>query len=118
MQKFNDGLKELCELAGFNDRTLIVEQYMGRKARLEKYYVEKFKVVSSHCCRRSFATNLYRMGYQLSQIMPMTGHSTESQLRQYIGIDNEQNAESIGLDILRTNENQSQYANGYLRMVK
>jgi integrase len=105
-------------LPGGDSETLIVEQYTGRKARLEKYYVEKFEVVSSHCCRRSFATNLYRMGYQLSQIMPMTGHSTESQLRQYIGIDNEQNAESIGLEILRHKDTRSENPNTYLRMVK
>ena len=103
MQQFNYGLKELAELAGFDNRILIVEQYMGRKAKVEKYYMKKYEVVSSHICRRSFATNLYRMGYRLSQIMLMTGHSTESQLRQYIGIDNEQNAEEIGLMILQQN---------------
>ena len=103
MQKFNNGIKELIKLAGFDDQVLIVEQYMGRKARIEKYYQQKYEAVSSHICRRSFATNLYRMGYRLSQIMPMTGHSTESQLRQYIGIDNEQNAEEIGLMILQQN---------------
>ena len=101
MQKFNDGLKELTKLAGFDEKILVVEQYMGRRARVEKYHVKKYEIISSHVCRRSFATNLYRMGYRLSQIMPMTGHATESQLRQYIGIDNEQNAEEIGLMILQ-----------------
>ncbi len=101
MQKFNDGIKELAKLAEFNERILVVEQYIGRRARVEKYHVKKYEVISSHVCRRSFATNLYRMGYRLSQIMPMTGHATESQLRQYIGIDNEQNAEEIGLMILQ-----------------
>lgn len=100
MQKFNNGIKALAEKAGFNDNILVVNQYMGRNARLEKSYVEKYKLVSSHLCRRSFATNLYRMGFRLSQIMPMTGHATESQLQQYIGIDNEQNAENIGLMML------------------
>lgn len=101
IQKFNDGLKELAKLAGFDECVLVVEQYIGRRARVEKYYALKHDLVSSHICRRSFATSLYRMGYRLSQIMPMTGHATESQLRQYIGIDNEQNAEDIGLMILR-----------------
>ncbi|MEM9546934.1 MAG: phage integrase SAM-like domain-containing protein [Bacteroidota bacterium] len=97
MQKFNDGLKELADLVGFNDKILVVKQFIARKARVEKCYVEKHKLVSSHLCRRSFATNMYRMGFKLSQIMPMTGHSTESQLREYIGIDNEQNAEEVGM---------------------
>ncbi len=100
MQKFNEGMKELCRRAGFDAEILKVEQYMGRKARVEKSYVKKYRLVSSHCCRRSFATNLYREGYRLSQIMPMTGHSTETQLREYIGIDAEMNAEEIALNIM------------------
>ena len=101
MQKFNEGIKDVCEIAGFDQKILKVEQYMGRKARIEKCYIPKYKEVSSHTCRRSFATNLYRMGYSLAQIMPMTGHATESQLRDYIGIDGEQNAEAIAMDILQ-----------------
>ncbi|WP_367389048.1 tyrosine-type recombinase/integrase [Lewinella sp. LCG006] len=103
MQKFNEGVKDLCQLAGFTEKILQVEQYMGRKAGIEKSYTEKYKLVSSHCCRRSFATNLYRMGYSLAQIMPMTGHATESQLRDYIGIDGEMNAEEIALSIVARN---------------
>ncbi len=101
MQKFNDGIKEVCKQAGFDQSTLKIEQYIGRKARVEKSYVPKYLEVSSHICRRSFATNLYRMGYSLAQIMPMTGHATESQLRQYIGIDNEVNAEEIAFSIMQ-----------------
>lgn len=104
MQKFNDGLKTLCERAGFDESVLVVEQYIGRKARLKRLYKPKYEVISSHTCRRSFATNLYRMGYKLSQIMPMTGHSTESQLRIYIGIDAEENAEQIAMEILERNQ--------------
>lgn len=104
MQKFNNGVKELADKAGFDDKTLVVNQYMGRKAKVEKLYIAKYKLVSSHLCRKSFATNLYRMGFRLSQIMPMTGHATESQLREYIGIDNEQNAEEIGLMFVNRNE--------------
>lgn len=72
---------------------------MGLKARVEKSYVLKHEEISSHTCRRSFATNLYRMGYSLGQIMPMTGHATEAQLRVYIGIDAEENAEAVARSI-------------------
>ena len=104
MQKFNDGLKVLCKKAGINDEVLVVEQYMGRKPKLVKRFVPKYKLVTSHICRRSFATNLYRMGYALAQIMPMTGHATEAQLRLYIGIDAEENAEQIALAIHERNQ--------------
>lgn len=100
MQKFNITIKDICKKAKLTDKVFIVEQYIGRKARVEKTYIPKFELVSSHTCRRSFATNMYRMGYRLAQIMPMTGHSTESQLREYIGIDNEQNAEEIAFSIM------------------
>ena len=116
MQKFNDGIKEVCKLAGFQEKVLKIEQYIGRKARVEKSYVSKFEEISSHICRRSFATNLYRMGYSLAQIMPMTGHATESQLRQYIGIDNEMNAEEIAFSIIERQQKGKQLS-GNLRVV-
>ncbi len=78
-----------------------VKQFMGRKARVEKSFISKYEAISSHTCRRSFVANLYLMGYSLSQIMPMTGHSSEPQLREYIGIDAEENAERIALSIQR-----------------
>ncbi len=107
MQKFNDSIKQICKMAGFTEKILKVEQYLGRKARVKKFYISKHEDVASHVCRRSFATNLYRMGYRLAQIMPMTGHSTESQLREYIGIDTEQNAEEIAFSIMKHRENKN-----------
>lgn len=101
MQKFNVVIKDICKKAKLEDKVFTVNQYMGRKARVEKTYIPKYKQITSHTCRRSFATNLYRMGYSLAQIMPMTGHATESQLRQYIGIDSEMNAEEIALSIIQ-----------------
>lgn len=100
MQKFNEGIKKVCKIVGIDQNVMKVDQYMGRKAHIAKRYVPKYQEISSHTCRRSFATNLYRQGYSLAQIMPMTGHTTESQLRDYIGIDAEQNAERIALEIM------------------
>ncbi|MCO6490840.1 MAG: phage integrase SAM-like domain-containing protein [Phaeodactylibacter sp.] len=117
MQKFNDGIKEVCKLAGFDEQVLKIEQYMGRKARVEKYHAPKYEEVSSHICRRSFATNLYRMGYRLAQIMPLTGHATESQLREYIGIDNEMNAEEIAFSIMERRNNGRKGSAGTLKVV-
>jgi hypothetical protein len=99
-QKFNDGLKELCELMQMNQPILVVNQYMGRNPRKKKLFESKKNLVASHICRRSFATNLYLLGIRLSQIMPTKGHSTEFQLKQYIGLDIEQNAEDVGQKIL------------------
>lgn len=100
MQKLNTGIKEVCDLAGLHDKVLKVEQFFGRRPRIVKTYIPRFLEVSSHTCRRSFATNLYRMGYRLSQIMQLTGHATEAQLQEYIGINGEETAESIALEIM------------------
>jgi integrase len=81
MQKLNEGLKILCKDAGLDEKVLVIEQYIGRKARVEKRFVPKHELISTHTCRRSFATNLYRMGYSLAQIMPMTGHATEDSIK-------------------------------------
>lgn len=105
MQKLNDGLKILCKDAGFDQLVLLVEQYMGRKAVVRKDYRPKYELITTHTCRRSFATNLYRMGYTIGQIMPMTGHATEGNLRTYIGIDAEENAEEVAQSIERRKAN-------------
>ena len=105
MQKLNDGLKILCKDAEFDQPVLLVEQYMGRKAIVRKDYRPKYELITTHTCRRSFATNLYRMGYTIGQIMPMTGHATEGNLRTYIGIDAEENAEEVAQSIERRKAN-------------
>lgn len=99
-QKLNEDIKEIAQLAGLIDKVLVVNQFIGRKARITKSYAKKWEYVCTHTCRRSFATNLYRMGYSLAQIMPITGHAKETQLRDYIGLDAEENAEAIGLALL------------------
>ncbi|MCB0631225.1 MAG: tyrosine-type recombinase/integrase [Lewinella sp.] len=117
MQKFNVTIKDICHKAKLTDKVFIVNQYIGRKARVEKTYVPKYKEVTSHTCRRSFATNLYRMGYRLAQIMPMTGHAKEAQLREYIGIDSEQNAEEIAFSIMQRQGGEANPKTGHLRIV-
>ena len=117
MHRFNAELKKIAKAAGFDKNVFIVQQYMGRRAKVVKSYRPKFKQITSHTCRRSFATNLYRMGYRLSQIMPMTGHATESQLREYIGIDSEQNAEEVALSIMKRRESGESSSGGNLRIV-
>lgn len=43
--------------------------------------------ISSHCARRSFASNFYELGVEPSGLMQITGHSTERQFFEYIDID-------------------------------
>ncbi|EAR02021.1 integrase [Maribacter sp. HTCC2170] len=82
---FNRYLKKLCESAQINE---LVEGnlYDKETERTKKGLYEKFKLVSSHICRRSFATNFYGdPEYPTPLLMNITAHSTERQFLEYIG---------------------------------
>lgn len=53
-----------------------------------------YELVSSHICRRSFATNLYGHLPNLT-IMQITGHKTESSFLRYIKITSREHAEKL-----------------------
>ena len=83
MTAFNAYIKILCRKANINE---IVK---GRKARTEtteSQLIEgqKWEFISSHVCRRSFASNYYGK-IPTSTIKAITGHTTEEMLLKYIG---------------------------------
>ncbi|MBK7870749.1 MAG: hypothetical protein IPJ74_08695 [Saprospiraceae bacterium] len=47
MQKLNDWIKDICKKAKFDNQILRVEQYMGRKPRIKKFYMPKYGEISS-----------------------------------------------------------------------
>jgi integrase len=67
------------------------EKIIHRK-KFGKY--PKYELVSSHVCRRSFATNLYGKIDTLT-IMKITGHKTEKQFLEYIKITPKEYAEKL-----------------------
>ncbi len=82
---FNRYLKQLCKVANLNT----IEKgsvYNNETKRNEEGNFEKYKLVSSHICRRSFATNFYgNPKYPISLLMTITAHSTEKMFFEYIG---------------------------------
>ncbi len=92
-QKFNLHVKELCKVANFTQMTEGSKMNSVTK-RKEKGVFEKWELVSSHTCRRSFATNLYGKLDNLT-IMAITGHQTETQFLKYIKITNTEKAERL-----------------------
>jgi len=94
-QKFNNHLKDLCKLAGLNEPTegaILVDLDEGNetikkgdhKWRKQFGTFPKHELITSHVCRRSFATNMYG-SMPTPLIMSCTGHSTETQFLEYIG---------------------------------
>lgn len=81
-QKLNDIIKVICKLAG------IVEVVKGTKLNIETNRKElgfypKYELVTSHCFRRSFATNYYKK-IPTPILINITGHSKESLFLTYI----------------------------------
>lgn len=54
-----------------------------------------YKKLTSHAARRSFASNMYNRGVPIEEIMPITGHRTESEFRKYIRVSGEDKAEKF-----------------------
>ncbi|MDM1557483.1 phage integrase SAM-like domain-containing protein [Chryseobacterium indologenes] len=82
---FNYNLKKVCELAGIKSivKGKIFNDDLGRNEIKE---TEKYNLVSSQICRRSFATNFYGdKRFTTPQIMAITGHATETMFLSYIG---------------------------------
>lgn len=109
---FNRYLKELCEKAEINS---IVEGnlYDKEKKKYVRGSYEKYKVIASHVCRRSFATNFYgNKNYPTPILMNITAHSTEEMFLEYIGkkpIDYSiQLAETWARESLKANSNKTE----------
>jgi integrase len=92
-QKFNEYVKQLCKLIGFTDLTQGSKINKATK-RKEEGIFPKWELISSHICRRSFATNLYGKLDNLT-IMGITGHQTETQFLKYIKITKIEKAEKL-----------------------
>jgi len=86
----NKQLQKCGEIAGVNDDIFLREK-KGGKAE-EKHY-KKYQLISSHCGRRSFATNLYKKCKSSLMVMKFTGHKTEDSFYKYICVDKIENAE-------------------------
>jgi integrase len=87
--EYNERLRELGELAGLND---LVQDRVTVKGETTFNFVPKFKKLSAHCARRSFATYCYGLKIPTRTIMQVTGHKTESSFFRYVKINNEEHA--------------------------
>jgi integrase len=104
-QKFNEHVKDLCQVAGFKEKVQGSKIDKKSKRKKEDIY-EKWELVTSHICRRSFATNLYGKLDNLT-IMAITGHQTETQFLKYIKITNTEKADKLKEYWNKQNEEQN-----------
>ena len=91
-QVMNNYIKEVASLANLKDK---VETTITKGGMVKKEAIEKYKLVTTHTARRSFATNLYLADIPAISIMKITGHKTDRSFMQYIRVSQEQNADKL-----------------------
>jgi integrase len=89
-QVFNRYIKSACALAGVTQKIVLQKNVAGKA--IEKW-LPKFKAVSAHTARRTFATIAYREWEMPTVlIMKITGHRTETEFFKYLKIGKEEAA--------------------------
>ena len=73
----------------------IVVQSNGFKIEDQFITDLKYKFITSHTGRRSFATNLYKKGIPITHIMKATGHVKETDFLKYIQHTDEESMVAI-----------------------
>jgi integrase len=81
--KFNEYLKDICKIAELNEPTTAKVKVTSRNP-LQMETKAKYNFISSHVCRRSFATNFYGR-IPTPVLMNITAHGTEKVFLAYIG---------------------------------
>ncbi|WP_234982964.1 site-specific integrase [Bacteroides bouchesdurhonensis] len=89
---FNDRVKELGLKAKLRQKVEIVRK-KGKER--EKRIYEKWELIYSHTCRRSFCTNMYLSGFPAEELMRISGHKSPSAFMRYIKVDNLQAANRL-----------------------
>jgi len=91
-QRFNEYIKKVCEISKINEPTLGKKMSQETK-RAELGMYPKYELITSHTCRRSFATNYYKH-IPTPILIQITAHSKESMFLAYINkpADKDENA--------------------------
>jgi integrase len=86
LQKFNDYLKEIAQLAEMN-RKHKWKILVGKEQISKEEF--RYNLITSHTGRRTFCTLALKNGIDRETIMKVTGHKTYEQFRKYVKVDEE-----------------------------
>ncbi len=81
--KMNVHLKDMAEIAGIDEPQRIV--YFKGNERIEEVY-PKYKLLTTHCGRRTFIVNALFLGIPAEVVMRWTGHSDYKAMKPYVKI--------------------------------
>jgi integrase len=91
--KLNEYIKIVAKMAGLKKK-FIYKVTKGGKLVVETY--EEWQMVSSHTCRRSFITNLLKMGLPHAHVMRLAGIKRYETLMRYFKQSAEEVAQETG----------------------
>lgn len=83
-QKYNDYLKEVCELAEINKEVEVIKTKSGNKTY---EYPPKWQLISSHIAVKTFISLCGKKGISAKVVSEITGKSVQVILKHYYGID-------------------------------
>lgn len=89
-QKLNEYIKEVCKIAKIDE--VIKGKKIDKETKRKKIdFYPKYELITSHCFRRSFATNYYKRMHT-PILMNITGHTKESIFLNYINKSEDKDA--------------------------
>lgn len=81
--RLNHLLKQIGEMAGINQRIVFSQYYGSNKIEINE---PKYKLLTTHCARRTFICNALALGISPITIMKWTGHSEFAALKPYLDV--------------------------------
>lgn len=91
--KFREYIKEVACLAKLNDKFIYK---ITKGGTLQVFEFKEWEMVSPHTCRRSFITNLLKMGIPHAQVMRLAGIKRYETLMRYFKQTPEEAAHEVG----------------------
>lgn len=91
-QWFNYYIKDIARIAGIKENVIVTSDRGGNR---KDEVIPKYKLISAHTARRSFATNLYMQGLPSVFLMKLTGHKTDQEFMKYIKVDEISSAKKL-----------------------
>ena len=79
-------IRKLAERSGITSKIVIVRSVSGKT---KEEVIEKYNLLSSHTCRRTFCTLKFLSGMPAQAIMVFSGHKTERSFLRYLKLNNE-----------------------------
>ena len=86
----NKYIKDVCKLAGINDKVEITYTRGGKEYKETK---EKWQMITTHTARRTGATLLIKAGAPVAFVMSVTGHKSEKVFMHYVRLSREEYAD-------------------------